>query len=253
VPSLLGAAVAIALLLAGCNAVVRGQLSEAQANQVVVALDGASIAAHKVAGPNSEGRGYRVEVAAGELNAALRVLQQQGLPAPETPGLEAMLEPSGLVATPEEERARLAAVTAAELARSIERIDGVVGARVHLVLAGASRPLDAASVPPQAAVLLVRPAGAPSIDERAVRTLVAGAVSGLHSSAVTVVQTQAARMARATAATARVGPFSVRRESAPLLKAVLALALLLNLVLAVALIWTVRRKRAAREATLHGA
>jgi type III secretion protein J len=232
------------LLVAGCNASVRSQLSEAQANQLVVALDAAAIAARKVAGPNTETYSYRVEVASGELNAALRVLQQQGLPSPEPPAIEALLEPTGLVATPEEERARLSFATAAELARSLERIDGVVSARVHLVLPGTLRPLDATPAPPQAAVLLVRRAGAQPIGEHDARKLVAAAVSGLDPKAVAIVQTQAARIAKSAATTARVGPFSVRRESAGLLRGVLAFALLLNLAMAVALIWTVRRKRA---------
>jgi type III secretion protein J len=238
------------MLVAGCNASVRSQLSEAQANQLIVALDAAAIAAHKVEGPNAEADGYRVEVAAGELNAALRVLQQQGLPAPEPPGIEAMLEPTGLVATPEEERARLSSVTAAELARSLERIDGVVSARVHLVLPGTLRALDTPAAPPRAAVLIVRRAGAPPIVEHDARKLVSAAVSGLDPQAVTIVQTQAARVEASHASTVRVGPFSVRRESAGLLRGTLALALLLNLAMGVALIWTVRRKRARFEATL---
>jgi type III secretion protein J len=242
-------AAGLLLLAAGCDAVVRDKLSEAQANQIVVALDAASIAGRKVAGPNRDGSGYRVEVAASELNAALRVLQQQGLPAPDAPDLDRLLQPSGLVATPEEERVRLSAAHAGELARSLERIQGVVNARVHLVLPSALRPLDAAPAPAQAAVLLVRGAGAAAIDETSVRRLVAAAVSGLDPGAVTIVQTQAVQTPQTAVATVRVGPFSVRRESAPLLKGVLALALSLDLAMALALIWAVRRKRAAhREA-----
>ena len=235
-----------ALLLAGCDAVVRSQLSEAQANQIVVALDAASIAGRKVGSAGGDGRGYRVEVAAGELTAALRVLQQQSLPAPDAPDLDRLLQPSGLVSTPDEEQVRLSAARAGELARSLERFEGVVSARVHLVLPSAMRPLDAAPAPAQAAILLVRSAGAAAIDETSVRKLVAAAVGGLDPSAVTIVQTQAPRLAQTAVSTVRVGPFSVRRESAPLLKGVLALALSLDLAMAVALIWAVRRKRAAR-------
>src|SRR5262245_35204132 len=102
-------------LLAGCDAVVRSGLSEAQANQMLVALDAAAIAGQKVAEPAGTERVYRVEVPARELAAALRVLQQQGLPVAEPPGIDRLLEPSGLVATPDEERARLTAATAGEL------------------------------------------------------------------------------------------------------------------------------------------
>ena len=101
------------LLAAGCDAVVRSQLSEVQANQIVVALDAASIAGRKVGGAGGDGRGNRVEVAAGELNAALRVVQQQGLPAPEPPDLDRLLQPSGLVATRDSTSSDPAKLTAA--------------------------------------------------------------------------------------------------------------------------------------------
>jgi type III secretion protein J len=236
---------AFLLIGSGCDAVVRSGLSEAQANQLLVALDLVAISARKLPEPGASEPRYRIEVPAAELAAALRVLQQQRLPAPEPPSTEALLEASGLVATPDEERARLSAVTANELARSLARFEGVVDARVHLVLPTALRPLDTPAPPLQAAVLLVRAHSAPPIDENAVRTLVAAAVSGLAPSAVSIVQTQAAATPPSAAATARVGPFSVRRESAPLLRVVLALALLLDIAMAIALIWTVRRKRTA--------
>lgn len=244
------AAAGVLWLVAGCDAVVRSELSETQANQIVVALDRAAIAARKVAG--GQGRSYRVEVASSELNAALRVLDRNGLPAAEAPSTAELLRPSGLVATPEEERARLSAASAGELARSLERIEGVANARVHLVLPSAARPLDAPVPPAQAAVLLVRRAGGPAIDEQAVRALVAAAVSGLTPNAVAIVQTQATPVTETAVSTVRVGPFSVRRESAPLLRGVLAATLVLDIALAAALIWTVRRKRATQVREAQG-
>ena len=240
-------------LLAGCDAVVRSELSEAQANQIVVALDSAAIAGRKVAASGAQARSYRVEVAANELNAALRVLERQGLPAAEAPSTAELLQSSGLVATPEEERARLSAASAGELARSLERLEGVASARVHLVLPSRAGPLDAPAGRPQAAVLLVRRSARTAVDERAVRELVAAAVSGLEPSAVTIVQTQEpAAIAETAVSAVRVGPFSVRRESAPLLRGVLTGGLLLHLALAAALIWSVRRKRSAAPSQAQG-
>jgi type III secretion protein J len=235
---------AFLLIGSGCDAVVQGGLSEAQANQVLVVLDLASISGRKLPDDATSEPRYRIEVPSAELTAALRVLQQQQLPAPDVPSADELLKTSGLIATPDEERARLSAVTANELSRSLERFEGVMAARVHLVLPSAFHPLDAPTTPPQAAVLLVRAHEAQAIDERAVRSLICAAVRGLTESAVSIVQTRAAAPT-AAGATARVGPFSVRRESAPLLRSVLTLALLLDIALALALIWTVRRKRAA--------
>jgi type III secretion protein J len=236
---------AFLLVASGCDSVVRGGLSEAQANQVLVALDQAAISGRKQPEPSAGAPRYRVEVPSAELTAALRVLQERSLPVAEPPSSDQLLQPSGLIATPDEERARLAAATSNELARSLSRFAGVVDARVHLVLPSALHPLDAAPEPPRAAVLLVRAHATPAIDQRAARALVAAAVTGLPPDAIAIVQTEAPPQAPIVAATARIGPFSVRRESAPLLRAVLALALLLDIALAIALIWTVRRKRAA--------
>lgn len=239
---------AFLLIASGCDSVVRGGLSEAQANQVLVALDQAAISGRKQNEPAAGDPRYRVEVPSAELTAALRVLQERNLPVAEPPSSDQLLQPSGLIATPGEERARLAAATGNELARSLSHFAGVVDARVHVSLPVALHALDAPPETARAAVLLVRAHAAPAIDEHAVRTLVAAAVNGLARDAIAIVQTEAPPQAPVLAATARIGPFSVRRESAPLLRAVLALALLLDIAMAIALIWTVRRKRTAVSA-----
>jgi type III secretion protein J len=236
---------AFLLIGSGCDSVVRGGLSEAQANQVLVALDQAAISGRKHTEPGAGDPRFRVEVPAAELTAALRVLQEQNLPLPDPPAGDQLLQASGLIATPDEERARLAAATSNELARSLAHLAGVVDARVHLSLPRTLHVLDAQPETARAGILLVRAHGTPAIDEHAVRTLAAAAVNGLSADAIAIVQTEAPPQAPTIAATARIGPFSVRRESAPLLRAVLALALLLDIALAIALIWAVRRKRAA--------
>lgn len=167
-------------------------LDERQASEVVVALDDGGIAAHKVR-PGGEG-GYAVEVAPSDAPRALRILAERDLPRPRPPGLGEVFGKGGLVPTPTEERALYQHALAGELARSLESVEGVVGARVHLALAEAD-PLRPAERPlPRASVLLrCRPSDCAAVRtlEPGIRALVAGAADRLEGAAVSVVVTEA--------------------------------------------------------------
>jgi type III secretion protein J len=154
------------------------------------------------------------------------------------------------VATPNEERARWAAATAGELSRSLERIAGVSDARVHVAPAETPLALDASPRPAKASVLVRRKAGAPPIDEAAVRALVAGAVDGLAPEHVVVTQTPLQAGAPHVAGLVHVGPISVTRSSALALKLVLGGALAFDLLLAVAVIALWRDRRRGRGSAL---
>ena len=240
-------AVTAASMGAGCRAAVLSELDERQANEVVVALDAARIAAHKERMASGGHDAFVVEVPSAEATAALRVLQAKHLPRSEPSGLEALDAQAGLVATPAEEQARWAAATAGELTRSLLRLPGVVDARVHLTPAASPRQLDDAPEAPKVGVLLLREASAPPTDERAIKALVAAAVPALAQERVTVVQLQARNEPSAERKASQVGPFSVQASSARALRATLGAAFALNLVLAVVLVVFVARLRRARS------
>lgn len=230
-------ALALVVIAGACKGTLRGGLTEDQANQIAVALDTAQIAAVKIAGPGSTGaRRFEVQVATADMSSALRVLQREQLPHPEQPGFAELYGDSGLVTTPNEERARWATATAGELSRSLERIAGVIDARVHLAPPEALPALDATARPAKASVLLRRRVGSRVIDEAAARALVAGAVDGLAPEQVVVIQTESAAGTERAPALVRIGPISVTRSSAPALKLALGSALALDLLLAVAVI-----------------
>ncbi|MBZ0116830.1 MAG: hypothetical protein K8H88_07545 [Sandaracinaceae bacterium] len=85
------------------------------------------------------------------------------------------------------------------------------------------------------------------IDEASVKALVAGAIPEMRAEDVSVVQTPAPAPARAEARLVMVGPIGVSRGSAAALKAILAAALGLNVVLVLALLW--RARFASRKTT----
>ncbi len=238
----------------GCSAEVTSDLDESRAAEIVIALDEAGIggrrerqdAAHDPAR-------YRVLVARDDLPAALAVLHDRGLPREPELGWSSLLAETSLVPSASEERARHAAALGGELARSIERMEGVARARVHLALPDpAGRPLDAEAPEGRASVLVSLEASASASAapdrEDAIRTLVAGAVNGLDAEAVAVVTTPAPAPRRAQANLIWIGPVAVSRGSAGAFKAILGGSFLLNLLLALGLLYS--RWRATSRAVV---
>jgi len=183
------------LLAAGCgpDALVHG-VEEGQANQILVALDEAGIHAEKERDEGGEGT-WRVEVDAADAGRAHRILAERELPRSRPPGFGEVFGKGSMVPTPTEERALYLHALSGELARSVEAIDGVIEARVHLALPSQD-PLRAEPAPPgRAAVLLKARAGTrPRLEALApgIQSLVAGAVAGLEAAAVSVVVAEAA-------------------------------------------------------------
>jgi type III secretion protein J len=202
------ACTAALLLLAGCagEEVLHG-LDERQANEVLVALDQGGVAASKAREEGSEER-WRVEVARGDGARAQRVLAERELPRARAPGLGEVFGKGSMVPTPTEEHALLLHALAGELARSLEAVDGVVAARVHVGLRPPDplRPNERGA--PRASVLLkcraVACAAVRALDP-GLRAMVAGAVDGLDAGQVAMVVTEAAEVRPVDAPPARRG------------------------------------------------
>lgn len=189
------AAVLVAL---GCSTPIRHGMDESAANEVVSALEHAGIGARKLRDDASGGTTFIVEVSDGDTLRALEVLEARGLPRGRRAGFAEMYAQPSLVPTATEERARYMQALSGEIERTLETMDGVVSARVHLVMAEVD-PLTVdtkPSVPAQAAVLLKTRGGA-GIKDTDVKKLVAGSVPGLGPATVAVVVTEATETAAA--------------------------------------------------------
>jgi type III secretion protein J len=188
---------AAALLLAlagGCagEEILHG-LDEAQANQVLVALSDGAIRGRKAKEDGSEG-GWAVAVPSGEAGRARRILAERELPRARPPGFAEVFGKGSMVPTPAEERALFHHALAGELSRSLEAIDGVVEARVHLALPTPDPLRPDTHRAPRAAVLVkCRPEARGRVESLAggVRSLVAGAAEGLDPASVSVVIAEA--------------------------------------------------------------
>ncbi len=236
---------AAAWLAGGCESAVQGGLTETEANRIVVALQAEHIGARKEpeAGGGQEAS-WQVVVPSDEVGVALQVLRANNLPREQDPGFQEVFGAGSMVPTATEERARWIAAVSGELARSLEAIDGVLDARVHIALPDEREfLLDEQRPKPRASVLLKYEGKQPPYDPAAVQQLVAGAVQGLDPAQVAVVGVPAPASARPTAPPlVHVGPIAVTRGSATILKAVLGGALAIFVLMALAMLWLLARR-----------
>jgi type III secretion protein J len=225
-----GASLLFASLLAGCAVPVAGGLDEGDANRIVIALDRASIEATKETDPGVEGK-FHVVVPKDDAARAITAMQSEELPRPRSPGVLDAIDKGALVPSAAQEHAELVAGMAGDLERTLESIDGVLTARVHLNVPPRD-PLSGAPPARTTASVLVDHRGvAPPIVEGSVARLVAGGVPGLAPADVAVVMVARPSPPHALGSEmSHVGPITVAHASMRPLQA--ALAGLLSLVAA---------------------
>lgn len=180
------AAAVIALALAGCSAQVEllAAIPEQDANEVIAALATAGITATKV--PGKEGV-VGITVPQNDTARAVDTLRAQGLPREQFSGMGQVFKKSGLISSPMEERARYLDALSQDLSATLTRIDGVIFARVHLVLPerGSAGEKDQLST---AAVFIKHQTGYDlDILQPQVRRLVVNSIPGLALERVSVV------------------------------------------------------------------
>ena len=121
------------LALAGCDqqATLFSGLEETQANAVIAALIDNGMEAVKL--PGDEGT-WNVSISQADFAKASNLCERRGLPRRKFNGVGDVFKKTGMVSSPSEERIRFMDAIAQDLSRTISMIDGVVDARVHVVL-----------------------------------------------------------------------------------------------------------------------
>lgn len=119
------------LLLAGCKADLYTKVQEREANEMLAILLSKGVDAVRVVAKDGTST---IQVEEKQLAFSIEMLNEQGLPRQPYKNLGEVFKGSGLVASPVEERARYVYALSEELSRTINDIDGVLSARVHVVL-----------------------------------------------------------------------------------------------------------------------
>jgi type III secretion protein J len=188
----LPACLALAFALTGCKTALYSGLNEREANELVATLSAGNIEARK---ERVEGADWQVQVDESHLGTALELLRAQGLPHERFASMADMFQKQGLVSTPAEERMRYIYAVSQELSNTLRSVDGVVSARVHVVIP-ANDPLSDKIRPSSAAVFIKH---RPDTDLRllgpAVKDLVAHSIEGLNADQVSLSLFEAPRAA----------------------------------------------------------
>lgn len=165
------------LLLTGCNDQIELNhgLSESDANEVAAELGRYNIQTEK----RSDKEGITVLVSAPELNRAVHILDAAGLPRPARTSLGEVFQKNGVISTPLEERARYIYALSQELEATLSQIDGVVVARVHVVLPERIAPGEPVQPASAAVFIKYRTDLDPDTIEPRIRRMVASSLPGL--------------------------------------------------------------------------
>lgn len=219
----------LALWLSACGNKVElmASMPESEANEVLAALLNAGISASKISG--KEGM-VGLSVEASEVGRAVDLLHSRGLPRERAAGMGEIFKKEGLISSPLEERARYIHALSQELRGTIGQIDGVVAARVHVVLPERGSAGDP-NTPSSAAVFIKHQDGY-NLDtvQPQIRKLVTNSIPGLTPDRVSIVMIAAQSPAARTGETSSDAPQNIASgrtaRSWPATAMVTALALL---------------------------
>ncbi|QKJ86326.1 type III secretion protein J [Paramixta manurensis] len=167
----------LTLLLSGCDkpVVLNTGLTENDANDIISELSKYKIAADK----QIDKEGVTVTVDADTIERSVQILNAKGLPRKSRTNLGEVFQKSGIISSPLEERARYIYALSQELESTLSQIDGVVVARVSVVLPERVAPGEPVQ-PASASVFIKYTADLdPDSIEPRIRRLVAASIPGL--------------------------------------------------------------------------
>lgn len=217
----------LAFVYTGCRGTeLQHGLSEEQANEVLVVLQQSGIEAKKVR-EEGEVPTWMIEVPAKMAEKSWKVMKQHDLPRPPGKGFAETFGNQSLIPTAMEEKALYLQALCSELEKTIQSMDGVVMARVHVVLPEEQLVPDenVENNRPKAAVLIkyrLNAAGEVPYREDGVRALIANSIQNLDPKDVVVVGNEipviSVAASKQAASYVMFGPLKISPDSVPAFK-----------------------------------
>lgn len=193
---LVSAYLAFSFLLTACGSKIEllAEVSESEANDVLAVLLNAGIDASKK--PGKEGM-VSLDVNQSDVAKAIDVMRAEGLPRERFVKMGEVFRKEGMISSPLEERVRYIWALSQELSATVSQVDGVIKARVHVVLPERGSGGDP-SLPSSAAVFIKHKAGYNLEDVQAqIKRLISNSIPGLSAEKVSVVLLPAMSKAQA--------------------------------------------------------
>ncbi|MEE4748929.1 type III secretion inner membrane ring lipoprotein SctJ [Pseudomonas alliivorans] len=174
---------ALASLLQACDVDLYTNLGEREANAMLAVLLRDGIPASRKVQDNGQ---LKVMVDEKRFAQAMAVLDDAGLPGQSFSNMGEVFKGNGLVSSPVQERAQMVYALSEELSHTVSQIDGILSARVHVVLP--DNDLLKRVISPSSASVLVRfdPKTDINVLIPQIKTLVANGISGLGYDGVSV-------------------------------------------------------------------
>ncbi len=119
------------LLLSGCKEELFSDISESQANEMIMVLGEQGIDASRAR--TDDGK-FNLSIERSKFADAMLILKANGLPGNTYQSLGEVFKSDKIISTPFEERARFMYALNQEMAQSITQIHGVVSSRVHITI-----------------------------------------------------------------------------------------------------------------------
>ncbi|HCF57292.1 MAG TPA: type III secretion protein [Myxococcales bacterium] len=188
------------LLLSACQVEIQHQLTEREANEILVLLERKGIPTVKNKEEGGRELTWMISVPKAHAANAAMLLKENELPRTRSPGFE-IFNRGSLIPTATEERAMFLQALAGELSKTICSIDGVLDARVHINIPQTDELSDREARPQPSASVLIKyraytdpgeKAPPPPVTDDQIQQLVARAVQDMSPEKVSVVMTPAA-------------------------------------------------------------
>ncbi len=183
------------MVLAACKVELNTGLEERDANEIMAVLLKNGIAANR---EMSKEKTLTVFVEESRFADAVDLLQAHGLPREKFSDLCSVFDGEGMISSPIEDRARLICAISQELSRTISEIDGVMSARVHVVLP--KNDLGRSNALPSSASVFIRHHEEAQIEKLGpqIKILVANGIEGLVYDNVSIAMVPVASTVRVT-------------------------------------------------------
>ena len=189
----------VCILLSACKVELHTEVPETEANEMIALLSANGVSATKSDGEKGL---VTLSVESSQFSQAVDVLRENGYPKDQFDNLGTMFQKQGLISSPLEEHVRYVFGLSQTVSETLSHIDGVVTARVHVVMPNDTNNDEAAAAPSAAVFLKTRPGT--DLDELTprIKELVRASVPGVSYDSVVVTIFEAdAPVAAAAAAT----------------------------------------------------
>ncbi|MCP4745712.1 MAG: EscJ/YscJ/HrcJ family type III secretion inner membrane ring protein [Desulfobacteraceae bacterium] len=174
------------LICTGCKTELYSEISEKEANEMLSILLDAGINSDRVAG--KEGT-WTVRTSEKKFSKAVTLLKDHGYPKDQYDNIGGIFKKQGLVTSPLEDRIRFIYALSQELSLTLSYIDGILNARVHVVLPENNPNTYNEVLQPSSASVFIRHQQQADISARIpqIKELVVNSIEGLTYDKVTIV------------------------------------------------------------------